>query len=372
MAIVHANAPHILIIGAGVSGLTTAFCLQRQGFQVTIVAEEFAPNIASAVAGALWEWPPSVCGHHHDQTLLERAKAWCMVSYEAFSDLARDPGTGVFMREAVFYFRTRVEDNPRELLKMNEVKAHVPGFRHDPTLIDENGVNPQAGMQDAYSYLAPVVDTDRYLAWLRYQVGSAGGRIVQAHIGGTLVAQENTLREAFQADAIVNCAGLGAMALAGDSTLCPHRGALVRVRNDGKFMPRVTKAHCVAHDTARNGQDMVFVVPRGKDMLLLGGLVEAGEWGLDIDLDSYAPIREMLERCIDFLPILANVQIDPEEPVRVGLRPFREHNVRLEAEPGTRIIHNYGHGGAGVTLSWGCAREVAGLMERVLEGFVAA
>ena len=50
---------------------------------------------------------------------------------------------------------------------------------------------------------------------------------------------------------------------------------------------------------------------------------------------------------------------------RVGLRPARP-TVRLEAEPaapggGPPIVHNYGHGGAGVSLSWGCAREAAAL-----------
>lgn len=369
---VHEDAPHILIIGAGVSGLTTALCLQRQGFPVTIVAEDFPPNITSVVAGALWEWPPSVCGHHHDQMLLERTKIWCMISYEAFSELARDPAeTGVFMREAVFYFRTRVENNPLEFLKMNEVQAHVPGFRRDPALIGENDVNPHAGMQDAYSYLAPMVDTDCYLAWLRRKVIAAGGKIVQTRIDAPLVAQESALRNAFQADAIIDCAGLGAIELAEDDELCPHRGALIRVRNDGELIPRITKAHCVTHDTTQTGQDMVFIVPRGKDMLLLGGLVEADEWRLDIGLGDYPPIREMLKRCIDFLPSLANLRIDPEDPVRVGLRPFRNRNVRLEVEPGTRIVHNYGHGGAGITLSWGCAREVVKLTRQVLQGSVA-
>jgi len=46
--------------------------------------------------------------------------------------------------------------------------------------------------------------------------------------------------------------------------------------------------------------------------------------------------------------------------VSVGLRPSRKE-VRLEIESlssGRWAIHNYGHGGAGVTLSWGCADEV--------------
>jgi D-amino-acid oxidase len=46
---------------------------------------------------------------------------------------------------------------------------------------------------------------------------------------------------------------------------------------------------------------------------------------------------------------------------RVGLRPFRKSGVRLERgqlSDGRTVIHNYGHGGSGFTLSWGCAREV--------------
>ncbi|HET7458205.1 MAG TPA: hypothetical protein VFJ74_11185, partial [Gemmatimonadaceae bacterium] len=49
----------------------------------------------------------------------------------------------------------------------------------------------------------------------------------------------------------------------------------------------------------------------------------------------------------------------------VGLRPARPA-VRLEAEPreGGTVVHCYGHGGAGVTLAWGCADEVVGLVAR--------
>ena len=75
------NKARILVIGAGVSGLTTALCLRQKGFQVTVVAEQFAPQIVSVVAGALWEWPPAVCGFHLDQRSLERSKELCMTSY---------------------------------------------------------------------------------------------------------------------------------------------------------------------------------------------------------------------------------------------------------------------------------------------------
>jgi D-amino-acid oxidase len=109
------------------------------------------------------------------------------------------------------------------------------------------------------------------------------------------------------------------------------------------------------------------VVPRGQQHVVLGGIAEPGEWGLNIGLNNYAPLRDMFRRCVEFLPALAAAEMEAAEPIRVGLRPFRTGGVRLERAPGTRLIHNYGHGGSGVTLSWGCAREVADLAEVSLE-----
>jgi D-amino-acid oxidase len=131
-------------------------------------------------------------------------------------------------------------------------------------------------------------------------------------------------------------------------------------------MPRLTAAHCISHDDSETERGFVFIVPRGNDMLVLGGLAEPDEWGLDIGLDNYEPVRQMFRRCVDFLPALRNAQIDAAEPVRVGLRPVRKQNVRLELEAGLRVVHNYGHGGSGVTFSWGCAQEAAELVDRLL------
>jgi D-amino-acid oxidase len=144
----------------------------------------------------------------------------------------------------------------------------------------------------------------------------------------------------------------------------PLRGALIRVHNTGKRFPRITQAHCVALDGHSNEPGFIFIVPRGEDMLVLGGIAEPDEWGLDINFDNHEPIQKMYQRCINFLPLLENAEIDSTEPVRVGLRPFRRQSIRLEREPGTDIVHNYGHGGSGVTLSWGCAREVTEIVKR--------
>ncbi len=355
----------VLVIGAGVSGLTSALCLRRRGFAVTVVAERFAPQVTSVVAGALWEWPPAVCGQHDDQISLERAKNWCRLSYEVLADLAGNPATGVFLRPVTFYFRRPVAEDVQQRQKAQELRTVVRQFQWDERLIRQNGINPRLGFRDAYRHLAPMIDTDVYMRWLLAEVRNVGCRIIEGKMMGRLREQEKSLAADYGADALVNCTGLGAAELTGD-LVSPLRGALVRVRNAGKSIPRITQAHCVSYDSSAEGRGFIFIVPRGHDMLVLGGLAEHGEWALDIGLHNHEPIREMFERCLELLPALRGCEIDAAEPVRVGLRPFRRHNVRLEREPGTHIVHNYGHGGSGVTFSWGCAVEMADRVRALL------
>ena len=111
---------------------------------MTVLAKEFASpdsgkRITSEIAGALWEWPPAVCGSHVSEEPLERAKVWCMESYAKFVEMAISAEqTGVFMKQSVFYFKDKVEDIPAHLEKMNEI-SHLPGFQHEENLIEQTG-----------------------------------------------------------------------------------------------------------------------------------------------------------------------------------------------------------------------------------------
>jgi len=350
------NFEHILVIGAGVIGFTTALCLLKEGFQVTIIAEQFSPQITSNVAGALWEWPPAVCGHHQNLVSLERSKKWCMASYNLFEKLAQQEKTGVRILNSVFFFRHPVTENKKDFLKMKEMESKLKGFRYDDKLIEENNISTKIGLKDAYEHLAPVVDTDIYMAWLLGQIKEFGGKIIQRKVFGRLVDIEEKLKTEFAAAGIVNCAGLGSVELTNDD-MYPLRGALIRVHNDGCNFPKLNKALSITLEERGNSQNMIYLVPRG-NILLLGGLVEKDQWSTDITLKNYKYLRQMYQRCIDFLPMLERAKLDVNQPTRVGLRPARKNNVRLEHEKGTTIIHNYGHGGSGVTLSWGCAMEV--------------
>ena len=63
---------------------------------------------------------------------------------------------------------------------------------------------------------------------------------------------------------------------------------------------------------------------------------------------------------------LPRVQVSTDRVIGelVGLRPYRPSGfvVRPEMMNGKLVVHNYGHGGCGVTASWGCAEDVVGLV----------
>src|SRR5258708_36721364 len=112
------------------------------------------------------------------------------------------------MRRANFYFTS--EQTARELHKMNELASKVRGFVHDSDLAEANGIDPAYGVIDAYAHLAPMIDTDRYMGWLRRQVEAVGVTITQRHIEGRLADQGAGLPAEVRVDAIVNAAGPGA------------------------------------------------------------------------------------------------------------------------------------------------------------------
>ena len=272
---------HFLIIGGGVIGLTTAWALLDAGHHVTIISKEWASwtkaqRLTSQIAGALWEFPPAVCGQHVDKISLHHSKRWAMTSYHIWNQLA-DPfvgekKSGVVMRPSGFYFPRSLDENPTELQKMKElIVSGVTGFRRDPCLAEKHRVNPRHGIVDSYEILAPAIDTDVAMEWLMQLVAAKGAEFVTEEIQEDLLLIEDSLRARFCADAIVNCTGLGSAKVADDASCYPLRGAMIRVINDGKNFPKVKSALAVSADVASDKQ-MVFIVPRNDNILYLGGM----------------------------------------------------------------------------------------------------
>ncbi|KAK7520017.1 nucleotide-binding domain-containing protein [Phyllosticta citriasiana] len=377
------SSPRVLIVGGGVTGLITAWTLLDKGYHVDILAKEWASygkeqRLTSQIAGALWEFPPAVCGQHTDAISLQHSKRWCMVAYHIWDAIAASKSlselSGVRMKGADFFFPVPIEQDAEQMAKMLEIMASgIRGFRRDPSIIKERRVNAAYGAVDAYEHLAPIIDTDACMAFLKDLVVSKGAKLTTRTIRGDLFAQEHALRDEFAADAILNATGLAGAETAGDKSCYPIRGGLLRVVNDGRDFPRLDAALTITADAVHDANEIVFLVPRNDDILLIGGIAEAHQSELDLTLDSPI-IKRMRARCEAFLPDLKRARLDPEYPLAQGLRPFRQRNVRVERElrrregdaAPSRIVHSYGQGGAGWSLSFGCAGDVAALVEEAL------
>ncbi|KAJ3574371.1 hypothetical protein NPX13_g4386 [Xylaria arbuscula] len=355
-----------------------AWVMLDRGYHVTIVSKAWVSDeqrLTSQIAGALWEYPPAVCGQHTDAISLAHSKRWCMTAYHIWDAIASIPSvsraSGVRMMPSDFFFPCKIEEDPRQASKMAELMASgVRGFYRGSDIIDDRGVDPSYGAVDAYELMAPVIDTDQAMYWLTSLVESKGARFVTEEIREDLITIEDSLRARFHVDVIVNCTGLQSLSLAGDSTVYPIRGGLIRVINDGTVFPKVNAALTITADAAHSSNEIVFLVPRNDNILLIGGITEPHKWDLDLTLETPI-IRRMRERCDKFLPGLKDAQLDADYPLAQGLRPFRGSNVRVERElrrSGSRIVHSYGHGGAGWSLSFGCAQDVVALVDETLSG----
>ena len=315
------EATDALVLGCGVSGLTTAILLQRQGRRVTIWARDVPPQTTSNIAAAVW--------YPYRAFPVERVLKWGADSYNAFRELVGKPNTGVILANVL-------DLQPEPDAADPWWAEGVDGFRHARP--DEL----PAGYGDGFVFDAPVIDTSIYLDYLRSQFEAAGGVIVADRV-------VRDLGEAFDVcNLVVNCTGLGARELVNDARLRPSRGQVARVRHTG--FRRV-----VMDDYGPNS--LAYIVPRIHD-IILGGTAIDDEESTAIDA---AETPAILRRCAGLAPEFAALTTDDVLEVKVGLRPVRDE-VRLEVEspaPGRWLLSNYGHGGAGVTLSWGCAAEVA-------------
>ena len=308
----------IVIVGGGVTGLTTGVALLEAGLPVHVVAAEI-PGSTSVAAGAMW-----------GPYLVEpwsKVRRWSLVSLDVFRRLSGDPATGVRMVSGVEAARNEVS--------VPEWSTLLPDFRECSP-----GELP-AGFEGGYHFTVPLIDMPVYLQYLLQRFREAGGTMQRRFV--------SSLDEIEGASVIVNCAGLGAGELAADDGVRPIRGQHVIVKNPG-----ITEFF--SEDTGL-APDLVCIYPHG-ETVVLGGTAIDGEASLRED-----PVaaRAIVERCAAIDPRLAKAAVVAH---RVGTRPTRSE-VRVEVDvrgDGVPLIHNYGHGGSGVTLSWGCAREVVGLL----------
>lgn len=303
------------IVGAGVSGLTTAVALQNAGWDTRVVARETYESTVSMVAAAVWT-----------ATSIEpqqRTRLWAIESRSRFASIAEEPTSGV---------------TPLSQRELYRTGSHSSWLETTPYVRRLEATEIPAGFGEGFAVDGFVMEPPIYLRWLTERLVGSGGEITRGEI--------HRLEEV-GGDIVINCTGLGARQLADDPMLLPIRGQVVAVANPG------------IHEGLSDESDpdrISYAYPRSAE-LVLGGVRQAGRTDTAPDRSDTARILADCVRLDDRLAAPSVVD------VRVGLRPGRPA-VRVELEllaDGRPVVHNYGHGGAGFILSWGCAREVVEL-----------
>ena len=371
------DSSHVLVLGGGVVALTTAWTLLDRGIKVTILSKEWASEgndspISSQAAGALWKCLPLECGPQAVTANLATMQKWTLESHKVYTALANLPECDgiIESRDCTIVTTGPIEGNPIMNNKLDFVQKNLPGYRRGSDLFEEYQINTKhaGGLSEAYEYTAPVINVDRAMKFLTDLVTSKGAILKTGTIEGDLLDQESQLLQEYQVDAIINAMGLGAGVAAADPNVYGLHGALLRLVNDGTHFPIVRNAMIVSSTRAgESGGDGAFICPREDGILALGTISEASGSAADLTLDSEA-VRAMRARCEDLLPALKNAQLHPEAPIVRGTRPQRRGGARVEREgrrAGSRIIHAYGHGGAGWSLAMGSAQETAKLVDEV-------
>lgn len=303
--------PDITVIGAGVIGLTTALALSRAGHRVRIVAAATRARTTSWVAGAVW-YPYRVGPP-------DRAARWAGRTADWLIDVAsRDRSAGVDLLTR--YERVDSENPPWWI-----------GAARDARLVRE-GFHGAGGGAIAWAFTAPRCEPSIFLPWLESQLPEVEIRSVEslADVAGDLV---------------VNCTGLGGRRLTGDTELQGIFGQVVMVEPGKADMTR-----CPGDE--RDADAIFYAIPRRREIVLGGCAIACDDDAptLPVDEVTAAVLQRASEHGVVHGPVLR---------AAAGIRPFRPA-VRLERQG--RVIHNYGHGGAGYTLGWGCACEVVDLV----------
>ncbi|XP_046487176.1 D-aspartate oxidase [Neodiprion pinetum] len=334
---------NIAVIGAGVVGAATSLAI-KEAFpvsRVTVFADAFSPQTTGDGSAGLWT--PYLLGSTPAEDVLRwsgETYRWMLSIWK--SESAGDAGVSLIPI-------TRVTSDARGVPE--QAWTSTVFGSHRMSLGDLRRLNEEQAAEytSGWQFITFTAEPTRLIPWILAKFKSLGGNIVKRKISKL----DELVDESF--DLLVNCTGLGARDLIGDATMQPVRGQVSRVEASWAFHVFLVE------DEAGN-----YVIPN-VESVVLGGTHQENDYDCRIREEDEKFIHE---GCCKLLPALRECNIIKRW---VGLRPGRPR-VRLEtesreAENGKKftVIHNYGHGGSGVTLCWGCALDVV----RIVHGLKA-
>ncbi|KND91897.1 D-amino-acid oxidase [Tolypocladium ophioglossoides CBS 100239] len=347
----------IVVIGAGVNGLTSALLLSKsKANTITVVAKhmpgDYDIEYASPFAGA------NVLPMARDENSRWERRTW-----PELKRLTEEvPEAGIHYQKNHIFRRDKDMQGascPTDPLFDRDpwYKSLLPDYRE----LSQDEVPP--GHDSGCEFTSVCINTATYLQWLLGQCLKNGVVVKRAVLAD--IAEARALSHTGQpASMVINATGLGSLKLGGvrDTTMTPARGQTVLVRNE--CHPMFTTSGTEDGDT-----EVLYAMQRAAGGgTILGGTYDMGNW--ESNPDPNIAVR-IMKRAVEVCPELAGGQgIEGLSIIRhgVGLRPYREDGVRIEEEKmddGTWIVHNYGHAGWGYQGSYGCAERVVELVNKI-------
>ena len=338
----------VAIVGAGVIGLSCAYhltCKLGDRVSITVIADRFSPDTTSDKAGG-FILPTNFTSLSHESDNELRVRQWTVDTFKHFNSLYKSETAAEIELSVLSGYKMKYEK--LDTLALPWWKDLVFSFRSFATTSAEvQMLNIPRNCHSVWAFSTYLLDCRKYLPWLMREFIKRGGSVEQKRL--------LTLNELRHYDIVVNCSGLGAAELVGDGAVRPVRGQAVVVR-----APWVR--HFIDGDHTEGKEEMTYILPRPNDVML-GGIARDGDWSEVVDSGTSEGI---VSRCADLLPGLRRAEVIGAWVCR---RPVRSV-VRLEQEEkrggAPLVIHNYGHGGQGITLHWGCALEVGRIVENYI------
>ena len=293
----------ILIVGSGIIGMTTAIVLVSRGYKVTIIHDPTS-QYASDKAGAHFR---PLSSENGELRQLEQD------TFTVFNNLV-DMGVGIQYAIAEEYY---TGDYQQSWLPIDY-------FKHKDFTM-------------AVRYKQFIINVPLHLKILKEMLLELNVAFINEKITNLNELSDNY-------NAIINCTGLGAIALCQDPYMYPIRGQTVLV--DASL---ITKSYfCEFEDHP------YYVIPRGDGTCILGGTFLQNNHDTRVCSQTSARIIKNCQK-------LFKIEIKSIISEQVGLRPGRS-TVRIEKDG--NIIHNYGHGGYGWQTSYGSAFQVLRLVQQ--------
>ncbi|XP_058059743.1 D-amino-acid oxidase-like [Anopheles bellator] len=326
----------VVVLGAGVNGLSAAVQLAEHYFgvaNVTLISEEVSPNTTGDGSAGLWG--PYYCGKTPDHKIVK----WSSETHAFFHQLWTNglAGRVGICLQPCMRLTTDPKGYPEPAWKEIVFGCEKISESDLKRLSKEHGRYYTGG----YQFATFTCEPSKLLPYLFNRFTAVGGKFVKSKVQNF----DELLEKSSAVDLIVNCSGLGSRDLIGDSKVYPIRGQVARV-----------SAPWIYEIILDDSDDGNYIIPNC-ETVILGGTHQMNDFNRNLSLEDS---RFIFDGCERKLPSLKNATVTSEW---VGLRPGRD-NVRLELDhfrSGNRsvpVIHNYGHGGCGVTLCWGCAKEV--------------